>query len=116
MEMVAVPEADAARWSEWYGKERFPALLELPGVVAGGWFGITTEGWDEEPRYRYMTLFELEDEAAALDLGDPARRGPKAKAFWEDPAAKPYYDLAGDVLIDYYQPISKHWSFKKQAW
>ena len=36
--------------------------------------------------------------------------------FWEDPAAKPYYDLASDVLIDYYQPISKHWSFKKQEW
>ena len=34
--------------------------------------------------------------------------------FWEDPTAKPYYDLAGDVLIDYYKPISKHWSFKKQ--
>ena len=116
MEMVSVPEGDASRWSEWYGKERFPALLELPGVAAGGWFGITTEGWDEEPRYRYMTLFELESEDAALDLGDPARRGAEAKAFWEDPAAKPYYDLAGDVLIDYYQPISKHWSFKKQEW
>ena len=31
-------------------------------------------------------------------------------------AAKPYYDLADDVLIDYYMPISKHWSFKKQEW
>ena len=46
----------------------------------------------------------------------PSRRGPEAKAFWEDPAAKPYYDLAGDVLIDYYQPISKHWSSRLPIW
>ena len=73
MEMVAVPEADAARWSEWYGKERFPALLELPGVVAGGWFGITTEGWDEEPRYRYMTLFRAR---RRVRRPQPRRPGP----------------------------------------
>ena len=46
----------------------------------------------------------------------PPAAARQANAFWDDPAAKPYYALAGDVLINYYEPISKHWSFKKQQW
>ena len=38
------------------------------------------------------------------------------EGFGDEVGGEAVYDLASDVLIDYYQPISKHWSFKKQQW
>ena len=44
--------------------------------------------------------------------GPPTMPKVSMRASGTRSAAKPYYALASDVLIDYYQPISKHWSFK----
>ena len=112
-ELVSIPHTHDGEWKEWYGSSRFPALLKLPGVVMGAWFGIKTDGRKEEPRYNYCTIFEIEDEGTALLLGDPSQRSPEARTFWEDPSAKPYYQLARDVRFNYYKPISKHYSFEK---
>ena len=112
-ELISVSRENDARWKAWYEAERFPALQKLPGVLMAGWYGITTKGREFEPGYNYIAIFELESEDAAFRLGDPEQRIPEAKAFWEDPAAEPYYALTRDVRTNYYKPISRHWGFQK---
>ena len=115
-ELVHVPKKQKDEWRSWYVGERFPRLLGLPGVLKGGVFEITDEGWDEEPRFRFATIFELKDEAAAFAIGGAHNALPEAAEFWNDPEAVTRYGDVGDRLINYYVPISKHWSFKKVEW
>ena len=112
-ELVSVSRRNDDKWIAWYKNHRFPALMKLPRVVDAGLFGITTEGHEHEPAYSYITIFELETEDTAYFLGDPTRMESDARVFWEDPNAKPYYDLTLDARVNYYKPISKHWSFEK---
>ena len=65
-ELISVSRENDARWKEWYGAERFPALQKLPGVLMAGWYGITTEDREYEPGYNYISIFELESEDDAF--------------------------------------------------
>jgi hypothetical protein len=115
-ELVNVPADKMDAWRSWYVGDRFPRLVGLPGVTMGGVFEITSDDWDEEPRFRFGTLFELRDEQAAFDIGGTNNALPEAIDFWNDPDAVSRYGEVGERLINYYEPISKHWSFKKVAW
>ena len=115
-ELVSITADKAEGWRNWFLDERFPALLRLPGVVMGGVFEITTEGWDEEPRFRFATIFELQNEDAAFAIGGSTNRHSLAIEFWEDPDARSWYGQTTQALVNYYTPISKHWSFKKVEW
>lgn len=115
-ELVGITADKAEGWRNWFLDERFPALLRLPGVAMGGVFEITTEGWDEEPRFRFATIFELQDEDAAFAIGGSTNRNSKAIEFWENPDARSWYSQTTQALVNYYAPISKHWSFKKVEW
>ena len=112
-ELVSVPHAHSAKWIEWYKNHRLQALASLPEVSDVALFGITTTGQFFEPGYNFITIFEVESEETAMSLASKDGRSPEAAAYEADKEAATYRELARDVRVNYYKPISRHWSFEK---
>jgi hypothetical protein len=98
-------------WIAWYKNHRLPVLRTLPGVLDYALFAIVTAGKLHEPAYNYITILELDSEDTAHALGADEPRTPDSTLKRLDPETKPFYELAREVRVNSYRPISKHWSF-----
>ena len=112
-ELAGVGAADSAGWIEWYKNRRLPALADLPGVTDVALFGITTTGRLSEPGYNYITIFEFDSEQTAVSFADPDKRAPAVAEYQDDEEAASYRETATDFRVNYYRPISRHWSFER---
>lgn len=52
-------------YNEWYDKVHFPDLLSLPGVKSGERYRVHA-GDGETPEHRYLTVYDLEGDGAAV--------------------------------------------------
>lgn len=82
---VDVDPAAAESWDAYYRDEHFPAVLALPGYAAGARFRLQrrlSESLGRDPEW--LTLYQLEDEAALERLSRPELQSPAARQVYED--------------------------------
>src|SRR5919201_4197169 len=74
------PEVEAD-FNRWYDDAHVPGLLQLPGYRSG----MRLRSVDDTAvahhgdRFRYLALYEIEDEASAPAISDPERMSPEAR-------------------------------------
>lgn len=98
-------------FNRWYDTSHVPGLLRVPGYRSGLRFRLTNDGAvaHHGDRFRYLALYEIEDEASAPSISDPERMSQEARDEFERFRSTGAPMLSGELSWNIYRPLAKHW-------
>jgi hypothetical protein len=100
-----------AEFNRWYDHSHVPGLLEVPGYRSGLRFRLVDDPAlaHHGTRFRYLALYEIEDEASVPAISDPDSMSQEARDEFERFRSVGLPMLSGELSWNIYRPLAKHW-------
>jgi hypothetical protein len=98
-------------FNRWYDESHVPGLLQVPGYRSGLRFRLVDDPAiaHHGGRFRYLALYEIEDEASAPRISDPERMSQEARDEFGRFRSVGLPMLSGELSWNIYRPLAKHW-------
>jgi hypothetical protein len=110
------PEVEA-EFNHWYDTSHVPGLLQVPGYRSGLRFRSVDDPAvaHHGDRFRYLALYEIEDEASAPAISDPERMSQEARDEFARFQSVGLPMVSGDLSWNIYRPLAKHWPLDRNG-
>lgn len=104
------PEVEAD-FNRWYDESHVPGLLQVPGYRSGLRFRLVDDPAlaHHGDRYRYLALYEIDDEGSAPAISDPERMSQEARDEFARFRSVGLPMVSGELSWNIYRPLARHW-------